>query len=92
VTTQWGFSGAFGPNTTGRSGYTQIYGTDLLLRWRPRDHFRGWPFLAWQSEFLYRHYKAAASTTVSGGENGDAPDQEPENGEGEVFPARTLEG
>lgn len=93
VTTQWGFSGAFGPNTTGRSGYTQIYGTDLLLRWRPRDHFRGWPFLAWQAEFIYRNYKAAAFTSLSNGENGDAHDHEHDhgNGEGEVFPARTLE-
>jgi hypothetical protein len=93
VTTQLGLSGAFGPNTTGRSGYTQIYGTDLLLRWRPSNHFRGWPFLAWQSEFLYRNYQAAEFTSTSAAANGDGHDHGDDNGNGggEVFPAKTLE-
>jgi hypothetical protein len=91
VTTQVGFSGAFGPNTTGRSGYTQVYGTDLLLRWRPENHFRGWPFVAWQSEFLYRNYKAAAFTSTVNGENGEGHDHEHANGGGEAFPDKTLE-
>jgi hypothetical protein len=92
VTTQLGFSGAFGPNTTGRSGYTQIYGTDFLLRWRPANHFRGWPYLAWQSEFLYRNYKAAAFTSPINGETSDdhGHDHGADNGGGEVFPAKTL--
>ena len=90
LTTQLGLSGAFGPNTTGRSGYTQIYGTDLLLRWRPANHFRGWPFVAWQSEFLYRHYKAAAFTSATNGETGDDHDHEHTNGGGETLPAETL--
>jgi hypothetical protein len=89
LTTQLGFSGAFGPNTTGRSGYTQIYGTDFLLRWRPVNHFRGWPFLAWQSEFMYRNYKVAAFT--GNGETGGDPDHEHTNGEGGVLPAETLQ-
>jgi hypothetical protein len=59
VTTKFGLSGLFGPNATGRSGYTQIYGADLKLAWRPANNFRGWPFLVWESEVLGRWYKAS---------------------------------
>jgi len=53
-----GFSGGFGPNATGPDGYTEIYGTDLKVRWRPTDNFRGWPFVLWQSEAMKRDYTA----------------------------------
>ena len=53
-----GFSGGFGPNATGPDGYTEIYGTDLKVRWRPTDNFRGWPFFLWQSEVMARDYTA----------------------------------
>jgi hypothetical protein len=59
VTTKLGLSGLWGPNATGNSGYTQIYGTDLKVTWRPVDNFRGWPFLLWETELLGRWYKAA---------------------------------
>jgi len=59
VTTKFGLSGLFGPNSTGPSGYTQVYGADLKLTWRPVNSFRGWPFLTWESEVLGRWYKAA---------------------------------
>jgi hypothetical protein len=59
VTTKFGVSALFGPNATGTSGYTQIYGTDLKLTWRPVNNFRGWPFLLWESELLGRWYKAS---------------------------------
>jgi hypothetical protein len=91
ITTQLGFSGAFGPNTSGRSGYTQIYGTDLKVRWRPRNHFRGYPFLTWQSEFITRFYKAAAFTSVASEENGEEHDHEHANGDGGLeLPKKTL--
>ncbi len=35
-------SGRTLPATTAR---TRIYGTDLVVKWRPADNFRGWPFL-----------------------------------------------
>jgi hypothetical protein len=60
VTSVLGFSGAFGPNATGPDGYTYIYGGDLLVRWLPTNHFRGWPFLAWQTEIMSRDYRAAS--------------------------------
>jgi len=31
----WGLSGQFGPNATGNGNRTEIYGTDLFLKWRP---------------------------------------------------------
>ncbi len=28
------------------------------MTWRPAKNFRGWLFLKWQSEFIWRDYKA----------------------------------
>lgn len=55
-----GGSALYGPNSSGPDGRTWIFGGDLILKWRPADNFRGWPFLTWQSEFMQRNYKAAA--------------------------------
>ena len=60
VTTVLGVSALFGPNATGPDGRTYIYGADLLVRWRPSVHFRGWPFVEWQTEIMRRDYKADA--------------------------------
>jgi hypothetical protein len=53
-----GFSGLFGPNATGGSGKTIIYGADFTLKWRPLVSDRGWPFVTWQTEFSGRSYEA----------------------------------
>ena len=53
-----GFSGLFGPNSTGDGARTFIYGTDLTVKWRPADNFRGWPFVIWQTEVMKRDYTA----------------------------------
>jgi hypothetical protein len=53
-----GFSGLYGPNATGPHGETWIYGTDLKLKWRPANNFRGWPFVLLQSEIMGRSYRA----------------------------------
>ena len=58
VTMKLGFSGAYGPNATGPDGQTWIYGADLKLKWRPVNHFRGWPFLLLESEIMMRDYRA----------------------------------
>jgi hypothetical protein len=58
VTTSLGFSMLHGPNATGRDGETWVYGTDLKVLWRPLNHFRGWPFLLWQSEAIKRDFTA----------------------------------
>lgn len=53
-----GFSGLFGPNSTGGPARTFIYGTDFTLKWRPVENFRGWPFVLWQTEAMKRDYTA----------------------------------
>jgi len=58
VGAQLGGSAVFGPNASGPDGRTTIYGGDLKVRWRPGNHFRGWPFLLWESEIIRRDYKA----------------------------------
>jgi hypothetical protein len=60
VSAQWGISGMTGPNATGPEGRTWLYGTDFVLKWRPADNRRGWPFLAWESELMARQYRADA--------------------------------
>lgn len=55
-----GVSGAFGPNNTGSDRRTGIYGADLYWRWKPANATKGFPFLAWQTEALYRRFDAAA--------------------------------
>jgi hypothetical protein len=58
TTVKVGASATFGPNATGTDGYTWIYGADLLVKYKPVNNFRGWPFLAWQSEIMFRDYRA----------------------------------
>lgn len=55
-----GLSFGYGPNGTGADADTAIYGVDLYLKWRPETTDAGWPFVAWQSEVVFRDYEAAA--------------------------------
>ena len=55
-----GGSAAFGPNASGQDGQTAIYGADLFYKWKSRNHDKGFPFVTWQTEYLYSHYDAAA--------------------------------
>jgi hypothetical protein len=55
-----GVSGAFGPNSSGESARTQIYGIDLYYKWKPLQTVKGWPFVAWQTEIMNREYDNAA--------------------------------
>jgi hypothetical protein len=55
-----GVSALFGPNASGTRTHTQIYGVDLYAKWKPLDNEQGWPFVAWQTEAMYRRYEAAA--------------------------------
>jgi hypothetical protein len=60
VTWLLGQSAAFGPNTTGPEGNTQIFGLDLTRKWKPAKNERGWPFTIWMSELIMRRYRADA--------------------------------
>src|SRR5262245_20977836 len=53
-----GVSGAFGPNDSGSSTRTQIYGGDLYWKWKPSWQAGGFPFLAFQTEALGRRFEA----------------------------------
>ena len=53
-----GVSGAFGSNDTGADARTQIYGGDLLYKWKSEKAEGGFPFVKWQTEFLYRRFEA----------------------------------
>jgi len=59
-----GASAAFGPNNSGPHAATQIYGADLYWKWRPLNAEAGFPFVAFQTEALYRRYEAAARVSA----------------------------
>jgi hypothetical protein len=54
-----GASGAFGPNNSGPSAHTQVYGADLYWKWKPAAAQAGFPFLSLQTEAMFRNYDAA---------------------------------
>jgi hypothetical protein len=49
----WGLSAAVGPNASGHGNETDVYGTDVYLKWRPITA-GGHTHLALQAEWLYR--------------------------------------
>ncbi|MCC7139135.1 MAG: TonB-dependent receptor [Planctomycetes bacterium] len=53
-----GLSAAYGPNATGPDGSTSVYGADFFLKWRPGSTDGGWPWVAWQTEVVWRDYRA----------------------------------
>src|SRR5881628_1556945 len=53
-----GVSGAFGSNETGANSRTQIYGADLLYKWKSSHAEGGFPFVKWQTEGMYRRFEA----------------------------------
>ena len=53
-----GVSGAFGSNETGANARTQIYGGDLLYKWKSAQAEGGFPFVKWQTEVMYRRFEA----------------------------------
>src|SRR5438874_7743494 len=53
-----GVSGAFGSNETGANARTQIYGGDFLYKWKSANAEGRFPFVKWQTEFMYRRFEA----------------------------------
>jgi hypothetical protein len=60
-----GVSGAFGSNETGGTARTQIYGADLLYKWKSEKAEGGFPFVKWQTEFMYRRFEAGRGINES---------------------------
>lgn len=80
----WGASALWGPNASGPSGDTTIYGADVVVKWRPEDNFRGWPFVRFEAEWMRRDYEADPFTELDVfGTPGPVDDV--------VLPAATLE-
>jgi hypothetical protein len=53
-----GASAAFGPNNSGQSARTRVYGLDAYWKWKPEAARAGFPFLSLQAEALTRRYEA----------------------------------
>ena len=60
-----GLSGAFGSNETGANSRTQIYGADLLYKWKSARAEGGFPFVKWQTEAMYRRFEAGRGVDQS---------------------------
>ena len=60
-----GVSGAFGSNETGANSRTQIYGADLLYKWKSSHAEGGFPFVKWQTEAMYRRFEAGRGVDES---------------------------
>ncbi len=60
-----GVSGAFGSNETGANSRTQIYGADLLYKWKSPRAEGGFPFVKWQTEAMYRRFEAGRGVDQS---------------------------
>src|SRR6266850_245563 len=60
-----GVSGAFGSNETGASSRTQVYGADFLYKWKSANAEGGFPFVKWQTEFMYRRFEAGRGVNES---------------------------
>jgi hypothetical protein len=61
-----GTSAAFGPNNTGPSATTQIYGVDAYYKWKSATAQQGFPFVSLQTEALFRRYGAAEREAADG--------------------------
>lgn len=53
-----GFSSLWGPNASWTDTQTNIYGTDIYMKWKPLLNNRGFPFVSWQTELMKRDYEA----------------------------------
>lgn len=67
-TSVFGVSGLYGPNDAGSDTDTWIYGFDYRLKWVPRDNFRGYPFVSWQTEVMRRDYEVDSYGAAAGGD------------------------
>ena len=62
VSANIGVSALAGPNASADDTDTRIYGVDVYLKWRPVVNQRGFPFVAWQTEWLTRDYETPDNT------------------------------
>lgn len=58
VSSSLGISGLWGPNASGATTYTSIYGADVHFAWRSPHMANGPRFVWWDTEVLRRRYEA----------------------------------
>ncbi len=62
----WGLSAANGANSSGRNNRTDIFGTDLLLKWYPETGSR--QSISWQTEAMLRRRQSPGQANEPDGE------------------------
>ncbi|MDH5517655.1 MAG: hypothetical protein OEY36_07530 [Gammaproteobacteria bacterium] len=62
ISINFGISALQGPNASDTDSNTKIIGSDLYIKWQAINSQRGFPFVAWHSEFLQRDYEALNQT------------------------------
>jgi len=55
-----GVSGLYGPNRTGNDNNTWIIGGDVFAKWQPERTERGFPFVSWETEVIFREFEAGS--------------------------------
>jgi hypothetical protein len=63
-TVLFGATAAFGPNNAGTDTRTTIYGADFFWKWKSLTAFRGFPFVSFQGEALFREYETGERTSI----------------------------
>jgi hypothetical protein len=63
----FGASAALGPNNSGPSSNTQIYGVDVYYKWKAMRADKGFPFVSVQAEALTRKYEVAERISLEDG-------------------------
>ncbi len=59
-----GASGALGVNDTEVGARTEIAGVDAYWKWKPANSQAGFPFVSWQTEFLFERFEAGADASM----------------------------
>lgn len=62
-----GASAALGPNNSGPTARTSIYGVDAYYKWKPSAAQAGFPFVSLQGEAMVRHYDASERASARSG-------------------------
>lgn len=60
-----GVSAALGPNNSGTSASSDVYGADVYWKWKSETASQGFPFVSFQGEWMYRRYDAAERTSAA---------------------------
>jgi len=74
ISANLGVSGVWGPNANGvesnKDLRTSIYGADLYLKWQATNSSRGFPFVSWHSEYVFRSYEELEEDLFTRKDNG----------------------